>query len=206
MHHASNSDLLAFPLQQQPLGRPPTSPPRSHRSSAPTSPCLLVFHSVSGTRPCSMQRPQTFSPFRSSSSPSANRLALAYPRHQRPAFVLGSHAKGEERNPNGRRFDALTTFGATAVMKALWLVGCPPHQLTQLADIRGFVCLPRFHFSHRPQTFRSAAQASRLASALGGCPQVISGLVASSTADFHSEDPDGVELGFGKGARRMVMD
>lgn len=59
----------------------------------------------------------------------------------------------------------------------------------------GFVCSHRLRFSHRPQTFRSTAQASRLASALGGCPQVISGLVASSTADFHSEDPEGVELG-----------
>ena len=65
----------------------------------------------------------------------------------------------------------------------------------------GFQCFfCRFPNSQRPQTFRSAAQASRLASALGGCPQVISGLVASSTADFHSEDPDGVELGFGKRA------
>ena len=96
MHHASNSDLLTFPLQQQPLSRPPTSPPRPHRSSAPASPCLLVFYSFSDTRPCSMQRPQTFSPFRSSSSLSADCLALACPRHQRPAFVLESHAKGEE--------------------------------------------------------------------------------------------------------------
>ena len=55
-----------------------------------------------------------------------------------------------------------------------------------------FFC--RFPNSQRPQTFRSAAQASRLASALGGCPQVISGLVASPTAEFHSEDPEGVEL------------
>jgi hypothetical protein len=41
-----------------------------------------------------MQRPQTFSPFRSSSSLSANRLALAYPRHQQPAFVLAPHGTG----------------------------------------------------------------------------------------------------------------
>jgi hypothetical protein len=40
---------------------------------------------------------------------------------------------------------------------------------------RFFFC--RFPNSHRPQTFRSAAQVSTLASALGGCPQVISGLV-----------------------------
>jgi hypothetical protein len=61
-----------------------------------------------------------------------------------------------------------------------------------------FFC--RFPNSHRPQTFRSAAQVSRLALALGGCPQVISGLVVSSTADFHSQDPEGMELGFGKRA------
>jgi hypothetical protein len=111
MHHASNSDLLAFPLQQQPLSRPPTSPPRSHHPSAPPAPCLLVFHSVSGTRPCSMQRPQTFSPFRSSSSFSADRLALACPRHQRPAFVLGSHAEGEESKWAAlrRRYDCLSS-------------------------------------------------------------------------------------------------
>jgi hypothetical protein len=87
------------------------SPPRSHRPSAPPAPCLLVFHSVSGTRPCSMQRPQTFSPFRSSSSFSADRLALACPRHQRPAFVLGSHAEGEEPKWAAlrRRYDCLSS-------------------------------------------------------------------------------------------------
>ena len=59
-------------------------------------PSRLLFRSRRRHVPCIMQRPQTCSPFRSSSSLSANRLALAYPRHQRPAFVLESHAKGEE--------------------------------------------------------------------------------------------------------------
>jgi hypothetical protein len=49
---------------------------------------FLETHSVN------QHRPQTFPPFRTSSSLSANRPALAFPCHQRPSVWYGSHSKG----------------------------------------------------------------------------------------------------------------
>jgi hypothetical protein len=74
-----------------------------------------------------MQRPQTFSPFRSSSSLSTDRLALACPRHQWPAFVLGSNAEGEEPKWAAlrRRYDYLSFGCDDSALKAYGMSPSP---------------------------------------------------------------------------------